>query len=176
MVQYQDVKYLPLHQISVNMRQMINKGCAAIHTCSACYVIYKQFLKTKYTINELFLKVSYVMKMTAFPLYIGLILFVMAAAMQCYWRYSMILYNKLSQSKCRQCTKPDISPHHCFLCFLSTTPLLPPFCAPPGLPPISRSPVSSGRAKGQRDNHCSNSNPYISHQYCRSTLNNLLLA
>lgn len=61
------------------------------------------------------------------------------------------------------------------LSFLS---FLPP-CAPPGLPPISRSLVSqSGTARGQRDDHNSAAAavPNTSHQYCRRTLNNLLLA
>lgn len=53
----------------------------------------------------------------------------------------------------RGCMMPDISHHRRFL-YLSS---LSSPCAPPGLPPISQSPVSkSGTARGQRDNHSHN--------------------
>lgn len=80
--------------------------------------------------------------------------FVRAAAICCITveiQY-MILHCSQSQFKCRECTMSDIYHHHRFLYFHLSS--LSSSCVPPGLPPISRSPVSeSGTARGQRDNH-----------------------
>ena len=80
----------------------------------------------------------------------------------------------VNAGECTIAWHPPPSSFPLALCALSSS-----SCAPPGLPPISRSPVSeSGTARGQRDNHntAAAALPNTSHQYCRRALNNLLLA
>lgn len=67
-------------------------------------------------------------------------------------KVAIVLDSRPTQSKCRECVRPDISRRPSSPPLLIRPSALSSACAPPGLPPISRSPVSDSQEQpGDRE-------------------------